>query len=186
MVKPAFTARIPCFDPEVTIGTPGQFVYDLNCIIDSRKRDFDIILQLGYTSNSLWHKLLPRNSKIITNMDGMEWKRSKYGRSVQYFLKYAEKLAVKSSHLLIADSEVIQDYLMKTYQLPSTYIPYGADIFEEPDPEVLTNFGVTPRQYYLLIARMQPDNHISGRDRYAREIRRIYSDHPASFVCCLC
>jgi glycosyltransferase involved in cell wall biosynthesis len=151
---------IRCYDPEVTIGTPGQFIYDLNCIIDSRKRNFDILLQLGYTSSSVWHKLLPRKSKIATNMDGLEWKRSKYSKSVQRFLKFAEKLAVKSSDLLIADSEVIQDYLLKTYQVQSTYIPYGADIFENPDPEPLARFGVTPRQYYLLIARMQPDNHI--------------------------
>jgi glycosyltransferase involved in cell wall biosynthesis len=151
---------IRCYDPEVTVGMPGQFVYDLNCIIDSRKRDFDILLQLGYTSSSVWHKLLPRESKIVTNMDGIEWKRCKYSKSVQCFLKFAEKLAVKSSNLLIADSEVIQDYLLQTYQVPSTFISYGADILEKPDPQVLANFGVTPRQYYLLIARMQPDNHI--------------------------
>ena len=32
-------------DPEHKMGTFGQFIYDYNCIIDSRKRDFDIILQ---------------------------------------------------------------------------------------------------------------------------------------------
>ena len=40
-------------DPEHKYGTFGQFIYDYNCIMDSRKRDFDIILQLGYTSNSV-------------------------------------------------------------------------------------------------------------------------------------
>jgi hypothetical protein len=45
-----------CFDPEFLIGTTGQFVYDLNCILDTRKRDFDIILMLGYTSSSVWRR----------------------------------------------------------------------------------------------------------------------------------
>ena len=45
---------IHCYDPEKTIGTVGQFIYDLNCIGDARKRDFDIILQLGYTSSSVF------------------------------------------------------------------------------------------------------------------------------------
>ena len=58
------------------IGTVGQFIYDFNCILDSRKRKFDIILQLGYTSSSIWGFLLPKRSKIITNMDGLEWKRA--------------------------------------------------------------------------------------------------------------
>ncbi|MEX1382739.1 DUF1972 domain-containing protein, partial [Lutibacter sp.] len=41
---------IHCFDPEDKVGTIGQFIYDLNSILDSRNRNFDIILQLGYTS----------------------------------------------------------------------------------------------------------------------------------------
>ncbi len=86
--------RILCNDPEGRIGTAGQFVYDLNCIIDARKRDFDIIYQLGYTSNSVWWWLLPKKSIIVTNMDGLEWKRSKYSSKVRLFLKYAERLAV--------------------------------------------------------------------------------------------
>ena len=51
---------------EYKLGTFGQFIYDYNCIMDSRKRDFDIILQLGYTSNSIWYFLLPKKPIIIT------------------------------------------------------------------------------------------------------------------------
>ena len=61
-------------DPEKKIGTIGQFIYDYNCIQDARNRDFDIILQLGYTSSSVWHKFLPKGVPILTNMDGLEWK----------------------------------------------------------------------------------------------------------------
>ena len=61
---------IHCKDPEKKIGTVGQFIYDLNCILDSRKRDFDIILQLGYGSSSIWNKFLPKRSVIITNIFG--------------------------------------------------------------------------------------------------------------------
>ena len=107
---------IHCYDPEDKIGTAGQFIYDLNCIKDSRKRDFDIILQLGYTSSSVWNRFLPRKRTIITtNMDGLEWKRSKYSKPVQQFLKRAEGLAVKFSDHLIADSKGIREYLKEKY-----------------------------------------------------------------------
>ena len=66
-----------CKDPEKLIGTVGQFIYDFNCIINTRKQNFDVILQLGYTSNSIWHKFLPKKAIIITNMDGLEWKKIK-------------------------------------------------------------------------------------------------------------
>src|ERR1700761_1566302 len=40
---------IHCYDPEFRIGTAGQFVYDLNCLLDARKRKFDVIFIMGYT-----------------------------------------------------------------------------------------------------------------------------------------
>src|SRR5690554_1377767 len=102
---------IRCSDPENKIGTIGQFIYDFNCIVDARKRKFDVILQLGYTSNSIWYFLLPKKPVIITNMDGLEWKRTKYSKIVRRFLLFAEKLAVKHSDYLISDSIGIQQFL---------------------------------------------------------------------------
>src|SRR4051812_288166 len=92
---------IHCFDAEYMIGTAGQFIYDLNCIVDARKRNFDVLLFMGYTSSSIWHRFFPRNTVIVSNMDGLEWRRSKYSRPVKRFLKYAEKLAVLQSDFMI-------------------------------------------------------------------------------------
>ena len=148
------------FDPENRIGTAGQFIYDLNCILDSRKRKYDIILQLGYTSSSLWSFLFPQESLIITNMDGLEWKRSKYSRSVQSFLKRAEKWAVLNSDALIADSRGIQQYLQNKYHKPSAFIAYGATIFDNPDENKISQFKLANYSYNLIVARMEPENNI--------------------------
>ena len=56
---------IHCYDPEYLIGTPGQFIYDLNCIVNCRKYDVDIILQLGYTSSSIWNRLMLKKSILV-------------------------------------------------------------------------------------------------------------------------
>jgi hypothetical protein len=160
--KPKFKGVniISCKDPEDRIGTAGQFIYDLNCILDSRKRKYDIILQLGYTSNSIWHWLLPKNSKIVTNMDGLEWKRSKYKKPVQKFLRFAEKLGVKSSDYLIADSVGIQIYLREEYNVESKYIAYGANVFQNSNENILQKYKVEKNKYNLLIARLEPENNI--------------------------
>ncbi len=151
---------IHCKDPENKMGTVGQFFYDLNCIRDARKRDFDILLQLGYTSSSVWYWLLPKKPIIVTNMDGLEWKRTKFNKYVQSFLKVAEKWAVKSSDYLIADSIGIQNYLKKTYNRESEFIAYGADLYTTPDATVLKEHSVTQGNYNMLIARMEPENNI--------------------------
>ena len=149
-----------CYDPEYLIGTAGQFVYDLNCLLDARKRKFDAILIMGYTSSSVWGKLYPAKSTIITNMDGLEWKRSKYSPRVQQFLKYAEKLAVKYSQFYISDSLVIKSYLGEKYNINSKYIPYGADLFSEAEREQVDNGEALKEDYFLLMARMEPENNI--------------------------
>jgi len=151
---------IHCFDPEYIIGVPGQFVYDLNCILDARQRNYDIILMLGYTSSSVWGFLYPKKSIVISNMDGLEWRRTKYTPAVRRFLKYAEKLAIRSSHYHIADSPVIKNYLDTTYHLNSKYIAYGAELHPAVDEQLLEEYGLKKYDYFLLMARMEPENNI--------------------------
>lgn len=151
---------IHCYDAENSIGTAGQFVYDFNCIMNARKKKYDVILFLGYTSSSVWGRLFPKNAVIISNMDGMEWKRDKYSKPVQRFLQYAEKLAVKYSQFFIADSTVIQNYVDQKYHVHSKYIPYGAEIFASKNECILAKFGVSKQNYHMLMARMEPENNI--------------------------
>lgn len=147
-------------DPENKLGTAGQFIYDFNVILDCRKRNFDIILQLGYTSSSVWGRLLPKKAIVTTNMDGLEWKRTKYSKPVRKFLKYAEKLGVKYSDYLISDSVGIQKYLSQKYGMESTFIPYGADLFLKNEVDTLSKFDLTPYNYNMLVARLEPENSI--------------------------
>lgn len=147
-------------DWEHTIGTAGQFLYDRNCIHDARKRNFDILLHLGYTSDSVWHRSWPKNTVNIVNMDGLEWKRSKYNKLTRRFLKWAESLAAKNADVLVADSPVIQQHILERYSKKSFFIPYGASLFTTPDPEVLNKYSLKPFEYFMLVARMEPENNI--------------------------
>lgn len=152
---------IHCYDPEHKIGTAGQFIYDLNCIRDSRRRNFDIILQLGYTSSTVWSWLYPKQPLLVTNMDGLEWSRSKYGRMTRYFLTHAERWGVKYSDFLIADSQGIQEYLKKKYNAESSFVAYGAEVYQpEGASEVPAQYGLQPGAYDLAIARFEPENNM--------------------------
>jgi glycosyltransferase involved in cell wall biosynthesis len=148
------------YDPEGILGSAGQFIYDLNCILHIRKSKFDVVLQLGYTSSSIWGKLLPRKSIIVTNMDGLEWKRSKYNKLTQVFLKFAEALAINTSDYLISDSIGIQNHLKEKYDKRSEYIAYGANVFLNPEERVIKEYQIFPYNYNLLIARLEPENNI--------------------------
>ncbi|MBL0739314.1 DUF1972 domain-containing protein [Flavobacterium sp. GN10] len=149
-----------CYDPENKLGTAGQFIYDLNCILNVRRQNCDIILQLGYTSSSIWNWLMPKKAIITTNMDGLEWKRTKYSQRVKRFLEFAESLAVKYSDHLISDSIGIKKYLENKYGAVSTYIAYGANLFQNNEDIVLKRYSLIPFNYDMLIARLEPENSI--------------------------
>lgn len=151
---------IHCKDWEGMIGTAGQFLYDYNCLRDARGRSFDVLLQLGYTSNSVWHRLWPKGMLNVINMDGLEWKRSKYGPVTRKFLVRAEKWAARHGDVLIADSVGIQDYIRQKYDREAIYIPYGADIPQTFDAGKLAQWDLRPDGYHLLMARMEPENNI--------------------------
>lgn len=148
------------FNPEMYIGSSGQFIFDFLTILDTRSKEFDVIFQLGYTSSSIWGFLFPKSAKLITNMDGLEWKRSKYGKITKRFLMKAEKWAVQQSDRLIADSKGIQMYLKEKYKVEAVYIPYGAEVFENPNEKVLNEFGLKKYKYNLAISRLEPENNL--------------------------
>lgn len=151
---------VHCYDPEDKIGSAGQFVYDLKCMLHARKQKYDIIYLLGYTSSSIWQRILRNKAIIVTNMDGLEWKRSKYSVKVQKFLKFAEKWAVKQSDYLVADSLGIKQYLTEEYSVDSTFHPYGCHILKNADENYLSTYRLQPYSYDMLIARFEPENNI--------------------------
>jgi len=172
--------RLLIKNPEDKLGTFGQFIYDFYCNRDSRVRDFDVVLHLGYTSDSVWNRIWPKQSIHLVNMDGLEWVRSKYSKPVRRFLKYAEKTAANNADWLIADSVPIQEYLLKNYSKPVRYIAYGADIPTNLSEKGLDFYGLKKQAYDLVVARIIPDNHIE----MMLQAKELSTDKTPLFILC--
>ena len=154
------------YSPETWMGSSvGSFFYDFASLRDAlKKEDFDIIYEAGYTSiipAYIWFNVKKRKRPIFTtNMDGLENKRSKFSPMVRRFLDWEEKMAVKYSHYLIADNMGIHDYYKEKYGKECKFLAYGADIHDDFKAEYLEEFGLKSEEYYILIARLEPENNI--------------------------
>ncbi|MDA9050991.1 DUF1972 domain-containing protein [Schleiferiaceae bacterium] len=139
---------------------PGlsQFVYDFRCTKDALTQNLDIIYHAGYATsvfgNLIFNKAL--EGKLVYNMDGLEWKRSKFNRITRWLTKKLEKAAALSGAELVSDNKGIQDYLKSEYGVSSTLIEYGADIIKDE----IECFERYPESFDLVIARFEPENHI--------------------------
>ncbi len=149
--------------PEGQIGAAAHILYDYLCLQDAIGRKADVALELGYQSSAVSMLLCPiRKTRLITNMDGMEWKREKWSPLVQRYTRWAEKIGVLRSDALVADNQGIQNYISDTYGKDSTMIPYGAEVFDEKDATVLGKYGLSANEYFILIARMEPENNVEA------------------------
>ena len=109
------------YSPETWMGSSvGSFFYDFASLRDALKRErFDIIYEAGYTSivpAYIWFNVKNiRHPVFTTNMDGLEYKRTKFNRWVRKFVFWEERMTVKHSHYLIADNLGIHDYYKEKY-----------------------------------------------------------------------
>lgn len=69
-------------------------------------------------------------------------------------------MTVKHSHYLIADNMGIYDYYKEKYGKESKFLAYGADVHDDYNSEYLKEFNLIPDSYYLLVARLEPENNI--------------------------
>ncbi len=122
-------------------------------------QNYDLVLMV-IAGNSLvsW---IPRlaGQKVILHVDGMDWKRAKWGRWAKQYIQACERLALTLPTHFITDSMVVSAYYQNRFQrTPDAVIAYGADIGPLPAGETLAQFGLTPRRYILFVGRLVPEN----------------------------
>ncbi|MDC4203429.1 MAG: DUF1972 domain-containing protein [Candidatus Manganitrophus sp.] len=149
------------FSKETNLGIWGTLIYDYLCLKEAAKEDYDIILEMGYVPGALFFGLKKRSgTKLVTNMDGLDWKRSKWNYALRKFTKFCEMRAVKLSDLMISDNLGIKKYIIENYNKSSRFIPYGAELFYSPKEEFLKKFDLEVYKYYMIVARLEPENNI--------------------------
>lgn len=121
-------------------------------------RHCDVVLMF-IAGNSLV-SFIPRltGKRVILNVDGLDWKRAKWGRWARRYIQFAEYLATIFPHAFVTDSRSIERYYLERYKAASTYITYGADVRYIPPGRYLQRYGLQPRQYVLFVGRLVPEN----------------------------
>lgn len=135
--------------------------YDIWSLVDSARRGTDVILLLGVSGAFALPLIrLISRARIITNVDGVEWKRGKWGGLARYILRWCEYAAVRWSHAVVADNEAIADHLQESYAASSVVIAYGGDHALAASPMPNGEFGLT-EGYALALCRIEPENNVA-------------------------
>ena len=115
----------------------------------------DVLLVLG--TSGAWAlpllRLLRPSLRIVTNIDGLEWRRDKFGTWAKRLLKTLEWFAVRSSHAVIADNAALVPIVRGIHAIDPVLIAYGGD-----HVQVAATPGPVPQGHWLAIARIEPEN----------------------------
>ena len=117
--------------------------------------------------------LRARRIPVALHMDGLEWRRSKWGPRGKAYYRSAEAFGVRTADAIIADAPGIADYYTYQFSVPSELIRYGAPLLDEAPMDGIRALGLEPGGYHLVVARFEPENHI-------REIVEGYAASTAS------
>ncbi|RFU23042.1 glycosyltransferase family 1 protein [Geodermatophilus marinus] len=119
----------------------------------------DVALVFNAANAPLLPLLRAARIPVATHVDGLEWKRAKWGPAGRRYYRAAEALAVRWSDVLIADAQGIADYYRDAFAAPTTLLTYGAPRIR-PGAHRLAEVGLEPRGYHLVVARFEPENHV--------------------------
>lgn len=134
--------------------------YDIWSLLAALWNRNDVLLILGISGAIVIPLIrLISSSRIVTNIDGIEWRREKWQGWTKRFLRFSEKMAVRFSHEVIADNGAIAEYITSTYGVTSRVIAYGGDHALSAKEVKLTEY-VLPEYFSLSICRIEPENNV--------------------------
>jgi glycosyltransferase involved in cell wall biosynthesis len=143
-----------------TIGTKylDTVAHTFLSVLHALPKRFDCIL-ICNAANAVF-AAVPRLARtpVALNVDGIERKRKKWGAVGRAYYRVSEYLATIIPNVIITDAAVIREYYMKEFGAPSTMIVYGTEISPLSTTAVLERLGVKPRDYFLYVSRLEPEN----------------------------
>ena len=158
---------LPC----IATKTMETLTHTLVSMCDVMIRGIDVIFVVNVANAFLC--LVPRlvGKRVAINVDGLDWKRDKWGPVVKkYFYwnaKYVGRICPKG---VVTDAREMQRIYLEEFGTRSVSIVYGANIERSSKPEVVREYGLEPFQYYLILSRMVPEN---NADLIVRAFERL-------------
>lgn len=175
--------RIP-----VSQGGPlGTIVFDWKSTLHA-SRSGELCLTLGYNTAVFCGWLRLRGVPNVINMDGIEWKRAKWGRVAKAWFWLNDWFGCWLGNHLIGDHPEMKVHLAtRTRADKITMIPYGAERIDHAPLDPIRSLGLQPGRYFTVIARPEPENSlleiVRGFSRRQRGMTlavlgRYEPDHP--------
>ena len=147
----------------ISANGPMSVLYDIWALLHAIANGHRQLLILGISGAVILPviKFFSPSIHIVTNIDGIEWRRDKWGKFAKWFLQISEALAVKNSSVIIADNKAIADYVRTFYSKDCETIAYGGDhaVVEFVAEKIECNL-TSINDFAFSVCRIEPENNV--------------------------
>ncbi|EKT4523083.1 DUF1972 domain-containing protein [Pseudomonas putida] len=139
-------------------GALGTIIFDWRATWHALSQQ-GLFLTLGYNT-AIFNVMQRLKGQVnIINMDGIEWRREKWGGLAKTWFWVNERIGCWVGNHLIADHPDIKSHLAtRVNHKKITMIPYGGDEVRQAEEKILSQFGVVAGEFSIVIARPEPEN----------------------------
>lgn len=122
-------------------------------------RHFDIVYVCNSANAPICYIPWLRGQRTVLNVDGLEWRRAKWGRLARRYYRWAAAHAARMPIEIVTDAEVIQTYYRDRLGRATPCIAYGTALYARGHGrELLHSLGLEPNRYILYVSRLEPEN----------------------------
>lgn len=133
----------------------GVILYDLETTAKAVAAGCRHLIYFGYEFAPFFPLLRLLGLNVICNVDGIEWRRAKWGKVAKAYFRFCELMTVKFANKLIYDAHGIRRYYLINHGRDGELIFYGFDESGLKSPE-----AAEKSNYYICVMRMEPENNI--------------------------
>ena len=159
--SPTYQGIRRVFLPTIEHKLLGQVIHGFLAGVHATARSYDVVHAqcLTNTFQSVLPWLMRRN--VVINVNGQEWDNPKWPKPLRHvFFKAAARTSLLMCREIVTDAEGMRAIYRERYGRESTVIAYGAELVQSRDPAILSRYGLEPRGYYFVAARLVPSNQI--------------------------
>lgn len=126
-----------------------------------------VILCLGTGVGPALFLAKASRAKTIVNVDGVEWNRAKFGFAERGLIKILFALTYIAANRIIIDNRSMETFIPPAFRRKHVHIAYGVvpPIRQKWDSSEINSHidcdqSISPGEYWLVVARLEPDNSI--------------------------